>query len=136
MKTRRAISPVISALLLIILTVAAGVVAYAYVMGWLGGVTKSSGAEYGKLQFDSLYANATSNKITIYVRNVGQKDLTIEKVYVDGVDQTFTLTDKDLSVQEVSGKIEVTYTMTKGYFYEVKVTCKDGTSVSQSVEAK
>lgn len=141
MRSRRAISPVISALLLILLSVAAGVVAYAYVMGWLGGATKNPGAEKGTLEFDSIYADATSNKIKIYVRNVGGKDLTLEKIYVDGVsyDNATTLSGA-LAVHAVAylevPKTGVTLTLNEGYFYEVKVTCTDGTVVAQSVEAK
>jgi len=44
-------------------------------------------------------------------------------------------TGASITVQSVA-YLEVSHTMTEGYVYEVKVTCKDGTAVSQSVEAK
>ena len=134
LRAKRAFSPVIAALILMLLAVAAGVVVYAYVMGWIGGATTTGGGTKGELQFDSLHANTTH--ITIYVRNVGGKDLTLDKIYVEGENKTVTGTMGSLSVNTASGKLVVAHSMTAGYHYEVKVTCTDGTSVSQSVEAE
>jgi flagellin-like protein len=139
LRAKRAFSPVIAALILMLLAVSAGVVAYAYVMGWLGGATTTTAGTQGRLQFDSIYADATGNTITIYIRNVGGKDLLLSKIYIDGADTAnataIAAPGVSLTVQSV-GYLSVSHTMTAGYFYEVKVTCKDGTSVSQSVEAK
>jgi len=140
---KRAFSPVIAALILMLLAVAAGVVVYAYVMGWLGGATQNPGGQKGELQYDSLHATASSDVIKIYVRNVGGKDVLLEAIYVDGTkfDNTTTITTSSgtLSVKEL-GYLEVDTTGTtdllEGYYYEVKVTCTDGTTVSQSVEAE
>jgi flagellin-like protein len=136
LRNMKAFSPVIAALILMLIAVAAGVVVYGYVMGWLGAATNIPGGTKGELQFDSLYASAGSSTITIYVRNIGQKELALSRVYVNGENLTFTLSDYTLSVGEVSGTISVTYTMTAGLTYEVKVTCTDGTLISQSVEAR
>jgi len=140
---KRAFSPVIAALILMLLAVAAGVVVYAYVMGWLGGATQNPGGQKGELQYDSLHATASSDVIKIYVRNVGGKDVLLEAIYVDGTkfDNTTTITTSSgtLSVKEL-GYLEVDTTGTtdllEGYYYEVKVTCTDGTTVFQSVEAE
>ena len=139
LRAKRAFSPVIAALILMLLAVAAGVVVYAYVMGWLGGATMTGGGTKGELQLDSAYANATGNTIKIYVRNVGGKDLLLSKIYVDGTEKAnaTAIADAGVSITVQSVKyLQVSHTMTTGYFYEVKVTCKDGTSVSQSVEAE
>ncbi len=137
LRDKRAFSPVIAALILMLIAVAAGVVVYGYVMGWLGGATNVPPGTKGELQFDSLYATAGSpGNITVYVRNVGQKELTLSRVYVNGENMTFTLSDHTLSVGEVSGTITVSYTMVAGLTYQVKVTCTDGTAISQSVEAR
>jgi hypothetical protein len=120
-----------------LLAVAAGVVVYSYVMGWNGGTTQNP-THTGQMQFDSINANAGTSRIKIYVRNVGGTNLTISKIYVDGIDtanETVITTGTTLSVQDVHF-VNVTYTMTKNYFYEVAVVCKDGTTVSQSVQAK
>ena len=139
LRTQRAFSTVIASLILMMLAVSAGVLVYSYVIGWLGSATQTTGGTKGQLQFDSIYADATADTIKIYVRNVGGKNLLLSKVYVDGVLKANATVIADagvpITVQSVA-YLEVSNTMTAGYFYEVKVTCKDGTLVSQSVEAK
>jgi len=137
-RSKKAFSAVIASLILMLLAVAAGVVVYAYVMGWIGGTTQTP-TRTGQMQFDSLSAKATpTNSIQMYIRNVGGTNLTISKIYVEGIDtanQTAITTGTTLGVQNVDF-VNVTYTMTKSYFYEVAVVCKDGTTISQSVQAK
>lgn len=136
-RSKKAFSAVIASLILMLLAVAAGVVVYAYVMGWIGGTTQNP-TRTGQMQFDSLSAKAATNNIQMYIRNVGGTNLTISKIYVEGFDtanQTAITTGTTLGVQNVDC-VNVTYTMTKNYFYEVAVVCKDGTTVSQSVQAK
>ena len=132
----KAFSAVIASLILMLLAVAAGVVVYAYVMGWIGGATQNS-THTGQLQFDSIYASSGTGKIKMYVRNVGGMDLNVSKVYVEGVAKAnnTAITNGIVSVQNVI-YLEVNYTMTKNYFYTVAVSCKDGTTLSQSVQAK
>ena len=137
LRAKRAFSAVIASLILMLLAVAAGVVVYGYVMGWLGGATTTTGGTQGKLQFDSVYANTTL--LRIYVRNTGGKDLLLSKIYVDGVQKAnaTAIADAGVSITVQSVKyLQVSHTMVAGYSYEVKVTCKDGTTISQSVEAK
>ena len=136
-RAKKAFSAVIASLILMLLAVAAGVVVYAYVMGWIGGTTQNP-TRTGQLQFDSIYANSgTPGKIKMYVRNVGGMDLNVSNVYVEGVAtaNNTALTDGTVSVHNVL-YLEVNYTMTKNYFYTVAVSCKDGTALSQSVQAK
>jgi len=137
LRAKRAFSAVIASLILMLLAVAAGVVVYGYVMGWLGGATTTTGGTQGKLQIDSMHANTTL--LRIYVRNTGGKDLLLSKIYVDGVQKAnaTAIADAGVSITVQSVKyLQVSHTMVAGYSYEVKVTCKDGTTISQSVEAK
>ncbi|MFZ1039187.1 MAG: archaellin/type IV pilin N-terminal domain-containing protein, partial [Candidatus Bathyarchaeia archaeon] len=84
-RAKRAFSAVIASLILMLLAVAAGVVVYAYVMGWIGGATQNP-THTGQMQFDSIYASAgSSGKIKMYVRNVGGVDLNLSKIYISGV---------------------------------------------------
>lgn len=144
LRAKRAFSPVIASLILMLLAVASGVVVYGYTMGWIGGATQTSGGQKGELQIDSIVAAYSTDVITIYVRNVGGKDLTLEYVYVEGngfnnSSPNCTIPSTTLSVQSVHKVIidtTDTVDLQDGYFYEVKVACKDGTTVSQSVEAK
>jgi FlaG/FlaF family flagellin (archaellin) len=133
---KTAFSAVIASLILMLLAVAAGVVVYAYVMGWIGGATQNP-TRTGKLQIDSMAANTSA--IRIYIRNVGGVDVVLNKTYVEGtfVANNSAITDSTgaLPVQAVA-YIELNYTMVKHNFYEVMIVCKDGTAVSGSVEAK
>lgn len=131
-----AFSAVIASLILMLLAVAAGVVVYAYVMGWIGGATQNP-THTGKLQIDSIVANTTY--IKAYVRNVGGVDLILNKTYVEGVfmANTTAITDATGALPaQATVYIELAYTMVKHNFYDVMIVCKDGTAVSVSVEAK
>jgi len=127
-KSVKAISPVIATLMLLLLAVAAGVVVYAYVMGWLGGSTKGSSTAQGELSLDYAVANATSNTINAYVRNVGGVSLTVEYAYVSNTQ--IDITDVTIAPEAVGTvTISVSSGLTAGTTYEVKLTCDDGTSL-------
>jgi FlaG/FlaF family flagellin (archaellin) len=138
--SKRAFSAVIASLILMLLAVAAGVVVYAYVMGWIGSAT-SNPKQTGHLTIDSIYANASSGTIKIYVRNVGGSNLLLSKIYVEGNDvanDTSAIPDSGVSlpVQGVAF-LNISYpSMIVNRFYPVQVTCKDGTTVSLSAQAQ
>lgn len=119
-----------------LLAVASGVVIYAYVMGWLGGATENTGSvQYGQIQIDSLWHNTTA--IILTIRNVGQKALTPEKVYIDGLLTTpASGSFAQLSPSSASSEIILTHSLSVGQWCEVKVTCTDGTIAAQAVQAK
>jgi len=76
----RGISTFIAVLLLMVLAVSAGVVIYAYTMGYLGGL--GSPQTTGTLSLDT--ASGTTSAITAWVRNIGSKSVTMSKAYVGG----------------------------------------------------
>jgi len=71
----KGISPVISVLLMIAIAVAASLVAYAWVMGYMDFTTTKVGKT---IQIQSVSTNA------VYVQNIGDSDVTITDVYIDG----------------------------------------------------
>jgi flagellin-like protein len=71
----KGISPVISVLLMIAIAVAASLVAYAWVMGYMDFTTTKVGKT---IQIQSITANA------VYVQNIGDSAVEISAVYVDG----------------------------------------------------
>lgn len=137
-RSKKAFSAIIASLILMLLAVAAGVVVYGYVMGWIGGSTQTP-ARTGQMQFDSIYANSATGKIQMYVRNVGGTDLNITSIYVGGTavsnNTALTANSGVVTAQNVV-YLEVNYAMTKSNFYQLAVVCKDGTTISQSAEAK
>jgi hypothetical protein len=145
--SKKAFSAIIASLILMLLAVAAGVVVYAYVMGWVGGATTNPRMS-GHLSFDTTYANVSANTIKLALRNVGGTNLLVSNVYVQGTDfsssctingnttlSTLT-TGYTLNVQQVVSLV-INYTgMSTGSYYNVQISCKDGTTISQSVQAQ
>ena len=70
---KSAISPIIATLLLILIAIAAGVIVYSYVVGFVGNSTTNSGATTDTLSIDQIgIAHGNTNfPVTVYVRNLG-----------------------------------------------------------------
>jgi hypothetical protein len=142
-RAKKAFSAVIASLILMLLAVAAGVVVYAYVMGWIGGATGHDAGQYGELSLDTAYAyaNATigNQTITAYVRNVGGKLVTPNAAYVNDYNVTsIASTPADIAPNAVAS-ISINATtpgLTKSITYQVKIACTDGTILTFSVTAK
>jgi flagellin-like protein len=80
---RNAISPIIATLLLILIAIAAGVVVYAYVLGFVGNSTGNSGNNISVISIDNFCAAKTTNncgtgnQYSVVVRNVGSVSISI-----------------------------------------------------------
>jgi len=68
---RRGISPIIATLLLILIAIAAGVILYAYVIGFAGSATTGSASGNTNLTTDQVALNSTSGVTTVILKNVG-----------------------------------------------------------------
>src|SRR3972149_6679280 len=78
----RAISPVLSVLMMIAIAVAASLVAYAWIMGYLNFTTNKVGKA---IQIQSVALNDPSaGKVSVYVQNVGDSTVKLANIYVDG----------------------------------------------------
>jgi len=83
---RKGISTFIATLLLMVLAVAAGVVIYAYVMGYLGGF--STPTTMGAISIDTSQIVVGGNgtiAVTAYIRNIGHATFAANTVYVNGL---------------------------------------------------
>lgn len=78
----KAVSPVISVLLMIAVAVAASLIAYAWVMGYMNFTTNKVGKA---IQIQSVSALGD-----IYVQNVGDQIVEVTAIYVDGAQATIT----------------------------------------------
>lgn len=138
-KNSRAFSAVIASLILMLLAVAAGGVVYAYVMGWIGGAQQNT-ATNGLMTIDSATASVADKQIKIYVRNSGGTNLVLDNFYIAGTSvlansTQLTSTSSKLPIQGTSC-LQFTKTLTANTFYDVKIVCIDGTTVSTSVLAE
>ena len=135
-RERRGVSTFIAVLLMMVLAVSAGVVIYAYTMGYLGGL--GSTQIPGALSLDSATCSTTVMKA--YIRNIGKSSISIDAVYEDGAKSTGTLvqTDDPLPEGEVT-KVTITYDsahFTVGKTYEIKLVAIDNTQLTFTVKCK
>jgi flagellin-like protein len=121
----KAISPVISVLLMIAVTVVASLVAYAWVMGYMGFQTAKTGQaiQIQSIVFDEAHANVA----TVYVQNVGDDVVTLDNVYIESV-----MIESDLDEPLGSGAtIQIDLgsngPYTAGDMITIKVTTEGGT---------
>jgi len=126
--SKKAISPILATLLLIVIAVAAIVVTYAWVMTYM----TSTGTQAGiMLRKDAV--SWSSNSIIIYVRNVGTADATIDAVYIGASSTNMTLqssvTYNPTNIVEKNGgniNITVTYSWTSKTTYYFRIVPKVG----------
>jgi flagellin-like protein len=127
LKTKKAISPILATLLLIVIAVAAIVVTYAWVMTYM----TSAGTQAGiMLRKDADCLWKTGN-ITIYIRNIGTSDAEIDKVYINSVSQTFSYSPSKI-VEKDGGTITivVTYPWQPNTVYHFRISPKLGEPLS------
>jgi hypothetical protein len=91
---RKGISTFIATLLLMVLAVAAGVVIYAYTMGYLGSF--GGPTTMGSISLDTSSLNTAPGNafaLNAYIRNIGHTSFTVDSVYVNGVKVTLRSPD-------------------------------------------
>ena len=131
-KQKKAISPIIATLLLILIAIAAGVVVYAYVIGFVGNSTSSSGGSTNSLSIDQLYMThvVSTAPVTAYVRNLGPS--------TESYNTGFTLKTSNLNlILGPAVTVAVTLSGTTGPFTatiaSVALSYVSATSISVSV---
>jgi flagellin-like protein len=127
LKSKKAISPILATLLLIVIAVAAIVVTYAWVMTYMGGLGSQAGV---MLKKDTDRCLWQSGNITIYIRNSGTSDAEIDKVYINSQPQTFTCTPSIVQKNGGTATIVVNYTWTPNTSYHFQISPKLGESLS------
>lgn len=123
LRSRRAVSPVLSNLLLTVIAVAAMSIAAtaAYVIS--NNLHESMGE---RLMVEDVWFKP-NDEIAIYVRNVGKVDMVVEAVYVDHASKP--VNPLELKVGE-HGWLNVTCSWTPGEAYHVSVVTRRGTRVA------
>jgi flagellin-like protein len=125
LRSRKAISPIISTLLLIAIAVVASLVAYAWVMGYIGFQTAKTGQA---IQIQSV--SDSGGVLTVYVQNVGQAPVSFNSncIFVNGTVASGLTASSNLPIPVGN---TVTFTTTNGVTLGSTVTVKaisaDGT---------
>jgi hypothetical protein len=139
-KQTSAISPIIATLLLILIAIAAGVIVYAYVVGFIGSSTSNSGGSTATLSIDQLTMSSktASFPVTAYVRNEGPTSEAFNTgFYVKGSSLNTAL-DPAISVSVASGTLTIVSlsTISLAYLSATSVTVSiGGLSCSTAVTA-
>jgi FlaG/FlaF family flagellin (archaellin) len=127
----RAISPVISVLLMIAIAVAASLIAYAWIMGYIGGTTTKVGRA---IQIQSMGKDPDNqNYLLVYVQNVGQGAVEFDPrncAYIDDMLGTIGAVSPNPLAEGKTATIRVDLSgmsINADELIKVKVVTKDGT---------
>jgi flagellin-like protein len=137
---RKGVSPIIAVLLLILIAIAAGVMTYAFVAGWIGSTTKTTTVAQGQLAIDFAELDVGAGTAVIYVRNIGGVPVTINNIYVEDTSGSLmTLYSTSISlnpgnVATISFSISGTG-ISDGDVYTIRVVAEDGSTAVVSVRA-
>ena len=142
---KKGISPVIAVLLLIVIAVAAAILVYVWLSGYMGTLQSQAGTQQVQERIKIEGVKISSNQIeAIYIRNIGDVSVTIDAIYLldssgnikgvkTGIGATIlsasvyeaTTADFGSSAGEVGGA-----TLTAGNTYIIKVVTSRGTEVT------
>jgi flagellin-like protein len=130
-RSKKGVSDVIAVLLMIAIAVAASLIAYAWVMGYLGGTTNKVG---NAINIQSMYYSGAT--LYVYVQNVGSSPVTLGTVYVNGVQDPSALFSNNSPSLPVNATSTVQTVLPSGFSptnpVTVKVVCSDGTFMQAS----
>ena len=124
-KSRKAISPILATLLLVVIAVAAIVVTYAWIMTYMNNAGRQAGVILYKANVN-FYSNGT--RIDIDIGNSGTSDTQLTTLYV-GTSTTSLLNQTITPVPLAAGKvarITIGYPWTPGVTYYFKVLSSTG----------
>ena len=139
---RRGVSPVI-ATLLIVIAVAAAVLTYIWVTGYMGKVTgaveqTSTQQMQEKIKINAVSVNSTTKTVKLSVSNIGDTDVTISGAYVLTQGGT-SVCSSSSSVSILKGGIQdVTISscsLTSGTTYIAKAVTSKGTEATYTFTA-
>jgi len=139
-RSRKAISPILATLLLIVIAVAAIVVTYAWIMTYMG----NAGHQAGVMLYDAnvRFYGIGSNSIDIDIGNKGTSDTQILQVYLGtsstNMNNQTTTTQLPVSVNAGASPVRITinYNWTAGSTYYFKIVPRDGQPIDWSQQAQ
>jgi flagellin-like protein len=136
--SRKAISPILATLLLIVIAVAAIVVTYAWIMTYMSSAGQHAGVIIYEQQVN--FVLGTPKTIEIYIGNSGTSDTNIIKVYMGTSDanrpeQTPTQTLPLLLLHGSVVKITLNYNWTAQTTYHFRISTDSGQNLDFQVQA-
>jgi len=131
LKSKKAISPILATLLLIVIAVAAIVVTYAWIMTYMSSAGQQAGVMLYKANVN-FYGSGT--KIDIDTGNSGTSGTQIIQVYIGATTATLQnqTTTPSLPVTLAANsiaRVTVDYNWTAGVTYHFKIVCSAGQTI-------
>ncbi|MCW4035497.1 MAG: hypothetical protein NWF03_09055 [Candidatus Bathyarchaeota archaeon] len=127
LKNKKALSPVVAAIILIAVTVAVSIA----VAAWMGSLTFTF-METEELKISTGTLNATAQSASLFIVNSGTVDITVEAITVTGAGHTGTVTLTANNVIDAGGSATITATgytagtLVAGNSYNVEVVTSKG----------
>jgi hypothetical protein len=122
---RRAVTSVLSSLLLTVVVVAAMSIAIS--AGYVITVNlKETMSE--RILIEDVFFNPATHTIDVYLNNVGKVNIHVSKVYVNHTSQTF-ITPFDLEIKE-SGWLSIVCNWNPGNLYYIDIVTNRGTHIA------
>jgi len=125
---RKAVSPVISVLLMVAVAVAAAILVYVWSMGLIGTLQTGGGSQTREqIELDAY--NWKTADLILYLRNVGASDVVVDAVYVAG---EVVSSGMGVTVIVQGSVVPITLTppgsitLASGVAYTIKVVTKSG----------
>ena len=127
---KKGVSPVIAVLLLIVIAVAAAILTYLWITGYMGTVQQQGGTQQLQERIKVEGVDLSGSYLdAVYVRNVGDVQVTVNSIYLilpSGEAIRVYTGSTNINPKTVS-RIDVTNTaLTSGTTYIVKVTTSTG----------
>jgi hypothetical protein len=130
-KNRKGISTFIATLLLMVLAVAAGVVIYAYTMGYLGGF--GGPQTLGSISIDT-YNIPSDTSVVVYVRNIGKATFVLQNAYFDGTPVVSFDPPAYQQVENEAKAYTITTTVIGATTHTIKLIGMDNTQISFTIK--
>jgi len=136
LKQKKGISTIIAVLLMIVISVAAAVITYIWITGYIGGTMSGIEQQSEQMQISiDAVSNSSSTAFAVVVRNTGDITATVNAIYVGTSTSNLVaatgVTSADVAVSS-TGSFSGTYGtgFVKGTTYTIKVVCSDGQSAT------
>ena len=130
LRDKRAITPVLSHLLLTVVAVAIMALATSATFVITTNMRETMGE---RVIVEDVWFNTATGTIDVYMRNVGKADIQVSNVYVEHESQSFN----GLSSLQVNkqGWLRIAYSWTSGESYYIDIVTKRGTHIASYYKA-
>jgi len=135
---KKAVSPVIAVLLLVVIAVAAAIITYVWLTGYIGTLQQQSGTQQLQERLKIEGIRYSAGKLYIYVRNIGDVKVNITSAYLLYTNGTILKASIKINTELDPGSIDTSnvyvdlsgVSLDVGKTYIVKVVTEKGTEFS------